>query len=364
MKPGENASEEEQFKAVFQQVFPQLPFEQLEAQMRSIDNIYDFQAKIIVPVLERLLDKSSNGITFDGIDNLQKGTAYLFVSTHRDIVLDSALMNYILIKESFATAEIAIGDNLMTIPWVVDLVKLNKSFIVKRNVAKEEKVQASIQLSTYINHTIKEKDNSIWIAQRSGRSKDGDDRTTQSIIKMFNLGGNSNSALENIKSLNICPVSISYEYNPCDILTMPELMKVAKGEKHEKAPGEDLNHMAQGIQGEKGRIAVSFGKPLNTEINQLDEIKNRNEICNAVAKMIDNQIHETYHKMPTNYIAYDLLMHENRFESEYTEAEKKGFQTYMESRISQLKGDSDFIHHTFLKMYANPVINFLALKDN
>lgn len=360
----EKLLQEEQFKAVFQQVFPKLPLEQLEAQMRNIDNIYDFQAKIIVPVLERLLQKSSNGISFDGIDNIEKGSAYLFVSTHRDIVLDSALMNYILMKEGLDTAEIAIGDNLMTIPWVVDLVKLNKSFIVKRNVAKEEKVQASIQLSNYINHTIKEKHNSIWIAQRSGRSKDGDDRTAQSIIKMFNLGGESNSALENIKSLNICPVSIAYEYNPCDILTMPELMQVAKGEKYEKAPGEDVKHMAQGIQGEKGKIAVSFGKPLNTQINRLEGIKNRNEICNSVAKMIDNQIHETYHLMPTNYIAHDLLMHENRFENEYSEEEKNGFLTYMESRISQLKGDSDFIHHTFLKMYANPVINKLAANDN
>lgn len=356
----EKLLKEDQFKAVVQQVFPKLSIEQFVAQMKLVDNVYDFQAKIIVPILERLLNKSSNGITFDGIDNLEKGQAYLFVSTHRDIVLDSALMNYILMKEGFATAEIAIGDNLMTIPWVVDLVKLNKSFIVKRNVAKEEKVQASIQLSNYINYTIKEKNNSIWIAQRSGRSKDGDDRTAQSIIKMFNLGGESNSAIENIKSLNICPVSIAYEYNPCDILTMPELMKVAKGEKYEKAAGEDMNHMAQGIIGEKGQIAVSFGKPLNHEIGQLEGIKNRNEIFNAVAKLIDQQIHETYHLMPTNYIAYDLLMNENTYQKEYSDAEKNGFITYMESRISQVKGDADFIHHTYLKMYANPVINKLS----
>ena len=163
---------EEQFAAVIQEVFPSLTFEQLKAQIQSIENIKDFQERLIVPALEGLLKQSTNGLVFDGIENLKKGEAYLFVSTHRDIVLDSALMNYVLMKEDFETAEIAIGDNLMTIPWVVDLVKLNKSFIVKRNVAKEEKVQASIQLSNYINHTIKEKKNSIWIAQRSGRSKE------------------------------------------------------------------------------------------------------------------------------------------------------------------------------------------------
>lgn len=351
---------EEQFAAVIQEVFPSLTFEQLKAQIQSIENIKNFQKKLIVPALEGLLKQSTNGLVFDGIENLEKGEAYLFVSTHRDIVLDSALMNYVLMKEDFETAEIAIGDNLMTIPWVVDLVKLNKSFIVKRNVAKEEKVQASIQLSNYINYTIKEKKNSIWIAQRSGRSKDGDDRTAQSIIKMFNLGGESNSALENIKSLNICPVSISYEYNPCDILTMPELMQLAKGEKYEKAPGEDVQHMAQGIQGEKGRVAVSFGVPINQELHDLEGIKNRNEICNSVAKMIDRQIHQTYHLMPTNYIAYDLLMNKNEFVKYYSEEEKAGFQTYMESRLKQVKGDHDFVHHTFLKMYANPVINKLA----
>src|SRR5699024_10494946 len=160
---------------------------------------------------------------------------------------------------------IAIGDNLMTIPWVVDLVKLNKSFIVKRNVKKEEKVKASIELSHYINYTIRQQQNSIWIAQRSGRSKNGDDRTNQSLIKMFNLAGSSESAIENLQALNICPITVSYEYNPCDILTLPELVKTAKGEKYEKAPMEDMQHMARGIEGAKGRIVVSFGKPINSE---------------------------------------------------------------------------------------------------
>jgi 1-acyl-sn-glycerol-3-phosphate acyltransferase len=325
--------------------------------MLSIETIAGFQKEIIVPILEKLIKKSTNGIDFDGIDNLKKGESYLFVSTHRDIVLDSALMNYVLLKQGFETAEIAIGDNLMTIPWIVDLVKLNKSFIVKRNLPKEEKVKGSIQLSSYINHTLKSKGESIWIAQREGRSKDGDDRTNPSLIKMFNLGAEGDSEFENIKSLNICPISVAYEYNPCDILTLPELMLKSKGEKYEKAPMEDMFNMAKGIEGEKGRIVVSFGDPLNHSIEDLKEIKNRNDFFGRVAEKIDQQIHNTYHLMPTNYIAHDLLHNHERFTDQYTEEERIGFQTYMESRLSQVEGDQDLIHHTFLKMYANPVIN-------
>ncbi|MAY83462.1 MAG: glycerol acyltransferase [Flavobacteriales bacterium] len=349
--------DEEQFAQVVSYVNPDTPFEQIKAAMLQMDSIKAFQSNIIVPMVERLVEKTTNGLEFEGLENLEKGKAYLFVSTHRDIVLDSAFMNYILLKQGYETAEIAIGDNLMTIPWVVDLVKLNKTFIVKRNVAKEDKVEASMQLSGYINETIKNTGESIWIAQRSGRSKDGNDETNPSLIKMFNLGGESNNALENIEQLNIVPVAISYEYNPCDVLTIPELMTVAKGERYEKAPMEDMIHMAKGIEGDKGRVAVSFGRPLNNFTDQLQGIKNRNQLLGAIADKIDEEIHLAYHLMPTNYIAWDLLNDSDKHKENYTAEERTGFQTYMESRITEVEGDMDEIRKTFLSMYANPVEN-------
>ena len=349
--------QEEQFQEVMKQVNPDVPLEMFKAKMLSITNIRQFQAEIIVPVLQRLISLSTQGVTFDGIDNLQKDTAYLFVSTHRDIVLDSALMNFVLLKEGFETAEIAIGDNLMKIPWVVDLVKLNKSFIVKRDVPKEEKVKTSIELSSYINHTIIEKQSSIWIAQKSGRSKNGNDQTNPSLLKMFSLAAEGTNALDKVKQLNICPISVAYEYNPCDALTLPELMTQAKGGKYEKQPMEDMIHMAEGIQGRKGRVVVSFGKPINGELEHLSEITNRNDLLAAVAKVIDNQIYQSYHLLPTNFMAYDLLFGERKYAHEYTDDELKAFTAYLEAKIEGVEGDHDFKRHTFLEMYANPVIN-------
>ena len=350
---------EEQFQQVIKHVMPEIPFELFKRQMLSIKAVNEFQVKVVVPLLDKLLKKSTNGLSYRGIENLEKDKDYLFVSTHRDIVLDSALMNYVLVKEDFETAEIAIGDNLMKVPWIVDLVKLNKTFIVKRSLAGEKRLEGSMQLSSYINHTIKEKGANIWIAHKAGRSKDGNDRTNPSLIKMFNLGGDADTAAENLKNLNICPVSISYEYNPCDVLTLPELMTVAKGEKYEKQPMEDLMHMGQGLEGDKGRVEVSFGKPLNKIVDWSKLPQSGTELFANVAKTIDKEIHSTYKLMPTNYIAFDLLNNGDQYKDKYTEAEKIGFQTYMESRLTEVAADEEFKHQTFLKMYAYPVINKL-----
>lgn len=350
---------EEQFAQIVQYVNPEIPFEQLKGAMLQMQTVRDFQSQIIVPMVKKLVSKTTNGLSVDGLENLKKGEAYLFVSTHRDIVLDSAFMNYILLTNGFETAEIAIGDNLMKIPWVVDLVKLNKSFIVKRDVPKDEKVEASMQLSAYINHSVKKEKESIWIAQRSGRSKNGNDETNPSLIKMFNLMAEEGNVIDNLKGLNIVPVAISYEYNPCDILTIPELMTIAKGEKYEKAPMEDMIHMGRGIEGDKGRVVVSFGKPLQSELDALVNIKNRNELLNEVANKIDDQIHHIYHLMPTNYIAWDVLNESDQFSSNYSNEERANFLNYMEGRIPEAEGDAEEIRKTFLTAYAYPVSNAL-----
>lgn len=352
--------EEPQFQQVIEHINPELSYSEFKEKALQIQTIKQFQQFIVVPLLNKLLKKSTNGLSFEGIKNLKKGQAYLFVSTHRDIVLDSALMNYILLQEGFETAEIAIGDNLMKIPWVVDLVKLNKTFIVKRDLPKEEKVQGSMQLSAYISHTIKNKKESIWIAQRSGRSKDGNDVTNPSLLKMFNLAISEMQPLEAIKSLNICPVAISYEFNPCDALTLPEQMLVAKGEQYEKQPMEDMIHMGQGIEGKKGQVKVSFGRPLNTLLDQMEGVKNRNKLFASIAKLIDDEIHSTYHLMTTNYIAYDLLNKTDQYTQHYSSDEKEAFRIYMKGRLKEVEGDESLKYKTFLKMYANPVSNSLV----
>lgn len=349
--------EEPQFQQVMEQVNPEVPFKMLKMGMLRINTIRDFQTKIIVPLLEKLISQSTNGVTGKGIEHLDSEKRYLFVSTHRDIALDSALMDYVLLKGGFDTVEIAIGDNLMKIPWVVDLVKLNKTFIVKRSLSKEKKAAGSLELSSYISHALKEKKQSVWIAQKAGRSKDGNDRTNPSIIKMFSLAGDQEKIIENLKSLNICPVSISYQYNPCDILTMPELMAQANNEKYEKAPMEDLMQMAEGITGKKGKVEVSFGKPINDQLDQLKDFKNINELFASVSKLIDHQIHTTYSLMESNYIAYDMMNGSNEFADKYTDADKEEFVNYMEERLQKVEGDSNFIHDVFLKMYAYPVQN-------
>jgi hypothetical protein len=348
--------QEEQFRQVIEQVNPEIPFDLFARKMKSVKTIREFQEELIVPLVEKLIKKTTNGLAVQGLENLEKDKSYLFISTHRDIVMDSAFMNYVLLKNGYETAEIAIGDNLMKIPWVVDLVKLNKTFIVKRSPDPDKRKDASLQLSSYIHYAIKEKRESIWIAQRAGRSKNGDDRTNPSLLKMFNLAGKEKKAIDNLRSLHICPVSISYEYNPCDVLTLPELMAAEKGGKYEKAPMEDMMHMGQGVQGEKGRVMVSFGQPLNAYLDEFTDLE-RPALFNKVAERIDREIHTTYKLMPTNYIAYDLLHQSDDYADHYSEAEKIGFKTYMESRIKDVEGEDQLIHHTFLKVYANPVEN-------
>ncbi len=348
---------EEQFCQIIQQVMPEIPFPLFEKQMRGINTIYEFQTKVVVPLLDKLLSQSTHGLSYSGMENLEKDKSYLFVSTHRDIVLDSALMGYVLLKEGFSTAEIAIGDNLMKIPWIVDLVKLNKSFMVKRSLSKDQKLDGSNQLSNYINYTIKDKGENIWIAHKAGRSKNGNDRTNPNILKMFNLGGDSESAIENIKSLNICPVSISYEYNPCDALTLPELMSIANGEKYEKQPMEDLIHMGEGLQGRKGKVEVSFGKPLNGLIEGQEEAKSNLELFQMIANKIDREIHDSYKLMPTNYMAFDLLNDSAGHSANYSDEEMESFETYVSKKLEGIEGDEAFKRETFLKMYAYPVMN-------
>lgn len=340
---------------------PELTMDEIKEKLLSFSTIQQFQSEMVCWVIDRILTASSDGITFKGITELNPNISNLFISNHRDIVLDSALINYALNERKKNTSEIAIGSNLLSLPWVKDLVRLNKSFIVRRNVPKQEVIEASKNLSAYINYTLKEKKQDIWIAQREGRAKDGFDKTTPGLLKMFGMCSNGN-LLEHLLSLYITPVAISYEYDPCDYLKIPELLKKHQGEEYIKAPNEDNQHMVLGIKGYKGNIHIHFGRPINDEIEHLAHITNKNELLKQIAEIIDKRIYTNYHLFPTNYIAYDWLNESNTFENQYTKEEKTKFESYTVKRLENFKGN-DLAKEIFLKMYANPVINKLKVQS-
>lgn len=340
---------------------PEFTMDEIKEKLLSFSTIQQFQSEMVCWVIDRILTASSDGITFKGITELNPNISNLFISNHRDIVLDSALINYALNERKKNTSEIAIGSNLLSLPWVKDLVRLNKSFIVRRNVPKQEVIEASKNLSAYINYTLKEKKQDIWIAQREGRAKDGFDKTTPGLLKMFGMCSNGN-LLEHLLSLYITPVAISYEYDPCDYLKIPELLKKHQGEEYIKAPNEDNQHMVLGIKGYKGNIHIHFGRPINDEIEHLAHITNKNELLKQIAEIIDKRIYTNYHLFPTNYIAYDWLNESNTFENQYTKEEKTKFESYTVKRLENFKGN-DLAKEIFLKMYANPVMNKLKVQS-
>src|SRR5690606_16787981 len=340
---------------------PELTMDEIKEKLLSFSTIQQFQSEMVCWVIDRILTTSSDGITFKCITELNPNISNLFISNHRDIVLDSALINYALNERKKNTSEIAIGSNLLSLPWVKDLVRLNKSFIVRRNVPKQEVIEASKNLSAYINYTLKEKKQDIWIAQREGRAKDGFDKTTPGLLKMFGMCSNGN-LLEHLLSLYITPVAISYEYDPCDYLKIPELLKKHQGEEYIKAPNEDNQHMVLGIKGYKGNIHIHFGRPINDEIEHLAHITNKNELLKQIAEIIDKRIYTNYHLFPTNYIAYDWLNESNTFENQYTKEEKTKFESYTVKRLENFKGN-DLAKEIFLKMYANPVMNKLKVQS-
>ena len=293
--------------------------------------------------------------------NFRKNKQYVFVSNHRDIVLDSAFINYGLIHNGFDGCEIAIGSNLLQIPWVKDLVRLNRSFVVQRNLPNQEMLAASIKLSEYIQYVLNEKKQSIWIAQREGRAKDGNDKTNPGLLKMFVLSAKTD-LFQHLMNMNIMPVSISYEYDPCDAMKLHELMAKANGETYIKKPNEDYVHILTGIQGLKGNVKLSFCTPLNKKISKLSAIHNRNELLKNVAQILDEEIHENYQLWPNNYISYDVLNNSTTYSAHYTEKEKNDFLDYLTKKLQSVDLEqNEQARKILLEMYANPLKNKFKL---
>jgi len=334
---------------------------EIKKMMLSFDTIQEFQSKMVCQFISKIIDRSVNNFSYDGILKLDKNESYLLLSNHRDIVLDSALINYCLNDREYNTSEIAIGDNLLSKDWIKKLVRINKSFIVKRNIPKQEMLPSSQNLSAYIDYTLKEKKQSVWIAQREGRAKDGFDKTNPGLLKMFGMAAKDN-LLDHLISLNITPVSIAYELDPCDGFKVPELIKKEAGEEYIKAKGEDEKNMLLGIQGNKGNVHLQFGTPINEKIKEFSAIKNRNELLKNIAGVIDREIYKNYHLWNSNYVAYDVLHSSTKYVSKYDKNGKEQFLDYMNSKLGNLVGDNQ-AENIFLQMYANPTINAEATKQ-
>ena len=279
----------------------------------------------------------------------------MFISNHRDIILDTSLLNVCLFDHGLVMTASAIGDNLVKRDFMNTLAKLNRNFLVQRGLPPRELLQSSKLMSEYIGHLLLRENRSVWIAQREGRTKDGNDATHSGVLKMLGMGSDGPNLMDYFKKLKIVPVSISYEYDPTDALKMPQLMAEANDEVYIKDKNEDFVNLLSGIIGQKKRIHIHVGDVLDTELDLISaENDNSNKQVQALAQVIDDSILQSYKLWPTNYIAYDLLNKTNKYSDKYTEDEKSLFERRLEMKIDVT---NDFMVESFLNMYANPVVN-------
>ena len=329
---------------------------------KRFKTVNSFQLGMICPFLTKILEKATTGFTndFSAIPDGREDLIYL--SNHRDIVLDSAYLDYILLKlRGQKSVEIGIGNNLLIHPWIETLVRLNRSFVVNRSATAAELLESSKQLSRYIRFVIEQKKAPVWLAQREGRAKDSDDRTQKSVLKMLAMSGPDDMPLsERLQSLHICPLTISYEYDPCDWLKAAEFQLKRDNPDYVKSEQADLDNMKTGIFGFKGHLHYQVSAPIDNEIAALDSSVPRNQFLDQVAQIIDRHIFEGYRIYPCNRIALDMLRGDNAEADNYTPRQKQAFQKYLDGQLAKIdipNPDWDFLRERILTMYANPLIN-------
>lgn len=348
------------FSDVAQYIFPGQDEDVFRQLLLSCHTKEDFQVKVMSQIVSRILAGTAKEVTFTGLEHFEGGKRHLIVSNHRDIVLDSAIIQLILYKHNVDTTEIAVGDNLITSSFIEDITRSNKMIKVIRSSNPREVYTTSKILSEYIRHNVANQISSVWIAQRNGRTKDGIDVTEQGLLKMFDMSG-SGDFVKDFTELSIMPTSISYEYEPCDIFKAME-MYIGRRQKYVKAEGEDLKSILTGIMQFKGNIHISFNEPLTAdEINSAAGL-DKNERFKALGLAMDRKIISEYKLWKNNYIAYDILNSTNEYASMYSVEEKEAFRTYMENKLVDMDADKAELEHIFLSIYANPVVSYCGLK--
>lgn len=340
---------------------PEPLFQLIMTEKDRVHSVRDFQEKIARPLLKVIENESITQLTASGIDHLKQDEQYLFISNHRDIILDSAFLNIVLFEGGFQTSQIAIGDNLMRHRISELIFHINKSFVVKRTGSPMELYRYSMMLSNYIRTQITQKIDSVWIAQREGRAKDGNDRTQVGLIKMLSLSC-KDDLKSYFKSMKIAPVAISYEFDPCDLLKAQEFLNKRANPDYKKTFEEDVQHMLLGLKGNKGAVHFHFSEPFDAELDVFDTLPNAKKQLETLAEMIDERIHKHYKLHPINYIAQDMLTGSNTYSNYYSAEDRERIGAYFEQRFRLLTQDDEGLGKDYLlKMYANPLVNQLAV---
>ena len=342
-----------------------IPIWLLKFYTKRFKTVNSFQLGMIYPILKRILRKACTGFSADFTALPQGREDFIYLSNHRDIVLDSAFLDYHLLLSGNKSVEIGIGNNLLIYPWIETIVRLNRSFVVNRSATATELLESSQQLSRYIRFVIEQKKAPVWLAQREGRAKDSDDRTQKSVLKMLAMSGDDSMTLsEKLQSLHICPLTISYEYDPCDWLKAAEFQMKRDNAGFKKSKQDDLTNMKTGIWGFKGHMHYQVSAPIDSEIAALDTSVPRNQFLDQVAQIIDRHIFEGYRIYPCNRIALDMLRGDDAESANYTQEQKAEFEKYLEGQLSKISipnPDWDFLKERILTMYANPLINQKSL---
>lgn len=348
-------------QALMNFTFPEVEDEVWKEQLKKTHSIRDFQCNFIYNSVQRVLEKTSDGLTTSGFEKLEKNTSYLFISNHRDILLDTTLLNSSLFEHGLVMTASAIGDNLVTKSFIKILAKLNRNFLVQRGLTPREMLESSKLLSEYIGQLLLRENRSVWIAQREGRTKDGNDATNPGVLKMLGMGSDEQDLMNYFKKIKIVPVSISYEYDPTDSLKMPQILAEANQEIYIKDKNEDFITLMRGVLGPKRRIHIHVGDIINKEMDAIKvEFDNSNKQIQALAQVIDDSILSTYRLWSTNYIAYDIVNQTNTYSHLYSENEKALFERRLEMRIDH---NNPLVLQRFLAMYANPVVNKLKYEN-
>lgn len=369
--------DDRQFQLVLKGFAPWLPKSLRNGLLRlaftGVKTPLDFQKRFMKPVVKHIIRKKTDGTRFDDALLHQTGASagadsrYTFVSNHRDIVLDSAFLDVMLVEGGYpTTVEIGIGDNLLIYPWIKRLVRMNKAFTVRRGLSPKETLRSSQLMSRYIHHAVTEKKENIWIAQREGRAKDSDDRTQEAVLKMLAMGSDERQPADKLRDLNIVPLTISYEYDPCDYLKAQEFQSKRDNPAFKKSRQDDLDNMKTGIFGYKGRVVYRAAAPVNTWIDELADLP-KTEFYSALSERMDREIHRGYEIYPNNYIAADELEGSHRYESHYTAADKQRFDDYLAAQLAKinlLQKDEAFLRERMLTMYANPLRNYLKVTQS
>lgn len=345
-------------------VMPGVDYPEFVNNLLKVNNQIDFQYNVMGPFLEMLVSRTTNGLSCDGLENLEPGRCYTFITNHRDIVLDASFLNLCFIRRRMPLTQVAIGNNLLIYDWITDLVKLNRSFIVKRDVRLVDALEAARHLSAYIHYAVNTRGESVWIAQREGRAKDSNDLTQESLIKMVGLSPEADT-LTNVLSANLLPVAISYEYDPNDYLKVREFLLRRRNPDFKKSQHDDLLSMETGLLGHKGRVHFRFGKCINTGLTD-SGATDRKEVLRQACHIIDSTIHSGYEIFPCNYIAFDEIENVKRFAQHYTADDVAEFDRYIDQQLQRVDVENitdderTFMRTMMLTMYANPLKNKLV----